>query len=76
MDNGKVWIDSMTKTLERLDALCAGRETGAAPRKPGRPTIAVMRPEELLATVSGMAPGSLVVVMFPSVIRSRGLGSG
>jgi hypothetical protein len=23
MDNGRVWIDSMTKTLERLDALCA-----------------------------------------------------
>jgi RNA polymerase sigma-70 factor, ECF subfamily len=23
MDNGKVWIESMTKTLERLDALCA-----------------------------------------------------
>ncbi len=22
MDNGRVWIDSMTKTLERLDALC------------------------------------------------------
>ena len=24
MDNGRVWIESMTKTLERLDALCAG----------------------------------------------------
>ena len=23
MDNGKVWIESMNKTLERLDALCA-----------------------------------------------------
>jgi hypothetical protein len=23
MDNGKVWIEAMTKTLERLDALCA-----------------------------------------------------
>lgn len=23
MDNGKVWIESMTRTLERLDALCA-----------------------------------------------------
>ena len=23
MDNGKVWIESMAKTLERLDALCA-----------------------------------------------------
>jgi len=23
MDNGKVWIDSMTSTLKRLDALCA-----------------------------------------------------
>jgi hypothetical protein len=23
MDNGRVWIESMTKTLERLDALCA-----------------------------------------------------
>jgi hypothetical protein len=25
MDNGKVWIESMTKTLERLGALCARR---------------------------------------------------
>jgi hypothetical protein len=24
MDNGRVWIESMTKTLERLDALCTG----------------------------------------------------
>jgi hypothetical protein len=24
MDNGKVWAESMAKTLERLDALCAG----------------------------------------------------
>ena len=23
MDNGKVWIEGMAKTLERLDALCA-----------------------------------------------------
>jgi hypothetical protein len=23
MDNGKVWIEAMAKTLERLDALCA-----------------------------------------------------
>jgi hypothetical protein len=23
MDNGKVWIESMAETLERLDALCA-----------------------------------------------------
>jgi hypothetical protein len=23
MDNGKVWAESMAKTLERLDALCA-----------------------------------------------------
>jgi len=27
MDNGKVWIESMTSTLERLDALCAHRGT-------------------------------------------------
>jgi hypothetical protein len=27
MDNGKVWIDSITSTLERLDALCARRGT-------------------------------------------------
>jgi hypothetical protein len=27
MDNGKVWIESMTKTLERLDALCT-RQAG------------------------------------------------
>ncbi len=25
MDNGKVWADSMARTLERLDALCAER---------------------------------------------------
>jgi Polyketide cyclase / dehydrase and lipid transport len=30
MDNGKVWIGSMTKTLERLDALCARQ--GKQPR--------------------------------------------
>jgi hypothetical protein len=23
MDNGKAWLEAMTKTLERLDALCA-----------------------------------------------------
>jgi hypothetical protein len=23
MDNGKVWIEAMAKTLERLDVLCA-----------------------------------------------------
>ena len=27
MDNGKVWIDSMTETLQRLDQLCTGRAT-------------------------------------------------
>jgi hypothetical protein len=26
MDNGRMWIDSMTRTLERLDALCAARK--------------------------------------------------
>jgi hypothetical protein len=26
MDNGKVWIEAMAKTLERLDALCARPE--------------------------------------------------
>lgn len=25
MDNGKIWIESMARTLERLDALCAGQ---------------------------------------------------
>jgi hypothetical protein len=25
MDNGNVWVDSMTRTLERLDALCTGQ---------------------------------------------------
>ena len=29
MDNGKIWIESMTRTLERLDALC-GRSHGQA----------------------------------------------
>jgi hypothetical protein len=27
MDDGKVWIEAMTKTLERLDALCTGPGT-------------------------------------------------
>jgi hypothetical protein len=27
MDNGKVWIESITSTLQRLDALCARRGT-------------------------------------------------
>ena len=27
MDNGKVWIESMTETLERLEALCT-RQAG------------------------------------------------
>jgi hypothetical protein len=26
MDNGNIWIESMTRTLERLDALCTGGE--------------------------------------------------
>jgi hypothetical protein len=25
MDHGKVWVESMAKTLERLDALCTGQ---------------------------------------------------
>ena len=25
MDNGRIWIEAMTKTLERLDHLCTGR---------------------------------------------------
>jgi hypothetical protein len=28
MDNGRIWIDAMTKTLERLDHLCTGRSAG------------------------------------------------
>jgi hypothetical protein len=28
MDNGRIWIESMTKTLERLDALCTTRKAG------------------------------------------------
>lgn len=32
MDNGRVWADSMARTLERLDALCAPRGS-----HPGRP---------------------------------------
>jgi hypothetical protein len=31
MDNGKVWIESMTRTLERLDALCAARGASSPP---------------------------------------------
>jgi hypothetical protein len=29
MDNGNSWIESMTKTLERLDGLCATPSAGA-----------------------------------------------
>jgi hypothetical protein len=25
MDNGRIWIEAMTKTLERLDQLCTAR---------------------------------------------------
>ena len=25
MDNGRVWLDAMTATLERLDRLCTGQ---------------------------------------------------
>jgi hypothetical protein len=31
MDNGKIWIEAMAKTLERLDALCTWR--GSEPRR-------------------------------------------
>jgi hypothetical protein len=31
IDNGNIWIDSMTKTLERLDQLCARPGTQPAP---------------------------------------------
>jgi hypothetical protein len=31
MDNGKVWIESMAKTLERLDALCARPRSQPSP---------------------------------------------
>jgi hypothetical protein len=31
MDNGKVWIESMAKTLERLDALCTRPGTQPSP---------------------------------------------
>jgi hypothetical protein len=30
MDNGNIWVESMTKTLELLDGLCARRPGGAA----------------------------------------------
>ncbi|MGI8664521.1 MAG: polyketide cyclase [Jatrophihabitans sp.] len=30
MDGGRIWIESMTRTLERLDELCTGRPDGAA----------------------------------------------
>ena len=29
MDNGSIWVESMTKTLERLDGLCARQPGGA-----------------------------------------------
>jgi hypothetical protein len=31
MDNGKIWIESMTRTLERLDGLCAGPRNQPSP---------------------------------------------
>jgi hypothetical protein len=31
LDNGRIWIESMTKTLERLDALCARQENQPGP---------------------------------------------
>ena len=31
MDNGKIWVEAMTKTLERLDALCARPGTQPSP---------------------------------------------
>jgi len=37
MDNGKVWVDSMARTLERLDALCAGPGSQPSPRAPVNP---------------------------------------
>jgi hypothetical protein len=35
MDNGKVWIEAMAKTLERLDALCAQVDEPGNPRARG-----------------------------------------
>ncbi len=32
MDGGRIWIDSMTKSLERLDELCIGRRDTAETR--------------------------------------------
>jgi hypothetical protein len=34
MDNGRVWIDAMARTLERLDALCARPENQPWPSAP------------------------------------------
>ena len=31
MDNGKIWVEAMTETLERLDALCAQPGTQPSP---------------------------------------------
>ncbi|MGP7996572.1 MAG: hypothetical protein ACLPKI_04440 [Streptosporangiaceae bacterium] len=31
MDNGKIWVEAMTETLERLDALCAQPGTRPSP---------------------------------------------
>jgi hypothetical protein len=31
MDNGRVWVESMAETLERLDALCARRGNQTSP---------------------------------------------
>jgi hypothetical protein len=32
MDGGRIWIESMSKTLERLDELCTGRSDEAGTR--------------------------------------------
>jgi hypothetical protein len=30
IDNGNIWVESMTRTLERLDGLCAGQPDASA----------------------------------------------
>jgi hypothetical protein len=34
MDDGRIWVDAMTATLERLDEVCAGRRAQVGERQP------------------------------------------
>jgi Alcohol dehydrogenase GroES-like domain len=60
MDNGRIWIEAMTETLQRLDEMCTGR--------PGRSRQPRQRNPGRLAVASSQLPASGVVLNIP--IRS------